>query len=303
MSKTYNNSITNKLINKICDGRLTLESGVPVSTTDQIDKDTIYFTPYNGNTIGLYDGNEWDLFSFSELSLSLSGFDTYQNHDIFIYNNNGTLTLEGSVWSTSSSRSVNLAMQDGIYVKSSDFTRRYLGTIRTSAPSGSAVTTDSLNYRLVWNMYNRVIRPVMNVDNNARQWTYGSSTWRVFNNPIIFEPYIVSVVNGVVEEMLNVVVGALTQAPNATTFAIAISENSFVSPLTSTVAGIARSNQSGGQTQLTSLYYHTVPLGYAFYLPLESAKGSATTTVYITGPNVSGQGDAYWGGIRGTWKC
>jgi hypothetical protein len=64
-----------------------LESGVPISSTDQAAKTTLYFTPYNGNSISLYDGSEWDLFSFSELSLSLSGYTSNTNYDIFIYNN------------------------------------------------------------------------------------------------------------------------------------------------------------------------------------------------------------------------
>ena len=42
--------------NSINDFRLTLESGVPVSTSDQIAKTTIYLTSYKGNTINFYDG-------------------------------------------------------------------------------------------------------------------------------------------------------------------------------------------------------------------------------------------------------
>ena len=37
-------------------GRLTLESGVPVPSTDQTAKTTIYYTPYIHNSIQLWDG-------------------------------------------------------------------------------------------------------------------------------------------------------------------------------------------------------------------------------------------------------
>ena len=40
-------------------GRLTLESGVPVSTSDQTAKTTVYYTPYVHNVINLWDGADW----------------------------------------------------------------------------------------------------------------------------------------------------------------------------------------------------------------------------------------------------
>jgi len=54
-----------------CNGRLTLESGVPVSTSDQTAKTNVYFTPYLGNCIGIYDGTSWTLQTFSELTLAI----------------------------------------------------------------------------------------------------------------------------------------------------------------------------------------------------------------------------------------
>src|SRR5665213_2163919 len=41
--------------NSICDGRLTLTSGVPVTTADVASATTVYFTPYKGNKIALFD--------------------------------------------------------------------------------------------------------------------------------------------------------------------------------------------------------------------------------------------------------
>lgn len=179
MSKTYNNSIINKLISKSCDGRLTLEGGVPVSTTDQTAKTTVYFTPYNGNSIGLYDGNEWDLFTFSELSLSLSGLAANTNFDIFIYNNNGILTLESTAWTNDTTRATALTTQDRIYVKSASITRRYLGTIRTTGTIGQC--EDSSSRRFVWNAYNQELRSL--VAANTVNHTYSTAlTWRAWNN-------------------------------------------------------------------------------------------------------------------------
>lgn len=178
MSKTYNNSITNKLINKICDGRLTLESGVAVSTTDQTAKTVVYFTPYNGNTIGLYDGSEWDLFSFSELSLSLSGYTANTNYDVFVYNNSGALTLESAAWTNDTTRATNIVLQDGIYVKSGSTTRRYLGTIRTTGTIGQC--EDSNSTRFIWNYYNGVQKRLRS--EHVTLHTYNGATWRPYAN-------------------------------------------------------------------------------------------------------------------------
>lgn len=181
MTTTYNNSIINRSINSICYGRLTLESGVPVSTTDQLAKTTLYFTPYNGNTIGIYDGSsEWDLFNFNELSLSLSGYTANTNYDIFIYNNGGTLTLESTAWTNDSTRATSLTTQNGIYVKSGATTRRYLGTIRTTATTGQC--EDGENRRFVWSLYNQNFKVLYGgILNQAH--TYSSTTvYRAWNN-------------------------------------------------------------------------------------------------------------------------
>jgi len=179
MTRPYNNAISNKLINTICYGRLTLESGVPVSSTDQTAKTILYFTPYNGNVIGLYDGSQWDLFTFSELSLSLSGLAANTNFDIFIYNNNGTLTLESTAWTNDTTRATALTLVDGIYVRSGAPTRRYLGTIRTTGTIGQC--EDSSTRKLVWNYYNRVNR-LTTVAVSTTTHTYASTTIRAWNN-------------------------------------------------------------------------------------------------------------------------
>jgi hypothetical protein len=54
----------------ICNGRLTLTSGVPVTSSDVTAATSVYFTPYNGNRIGLFNGHSWEIHSFPELNLS-----------------------------------------------------------------------------------------------------------------------------------------------------------------------------------------------------------------------------------------
>jgi len=162
----------------IVDGRLTLESGVPVSTTDQTAKATLYFTPYKGNRIALYDGSsEWNIRTFSELSLDISGYTTGKNYDIWCYDNSGTATLDSTIWTDDTNRATALTRQDGILVKTGDTTRRYLGTIRMSA---AGECEDSFVKRFVWNFYNRGIRPLYISDFTSH--TYTTATYRPWNN-------------------------------------------------------------------------------------------------------------------------
>jgi hypothetical protein len=85
----------------LCQGRLTTESGVGVSTSDRTSQSTIYFTPYLGNRVALYSGSAWAEYTLTERSLALSGLTSGKNYDVFLYNNSGTLTLElSAAWTT-----------------------------------------------------------------------------------------------------------------------------------------------------------------------------------------------------------
>jgi hypothetical protein len=72
------------------EGRLTLTSGNPVIKTDQLTADTVYFTPFNGNHIGLYDGG-WRLFTFSQLSIKLTNVLSGT-----LVNGNATVTVDAT---------------------------------------------------------------------------------------------------------------------------------------------------------------------------------------------------------------
>jgi hypothetical protein len=169
------------ILNQTVNGRLTLESGEPVSTTDQTAKTTLYFTPYKGNQIALYNGTAWGIHSFSELSLSLSGYTADTNYDIFVYDNSGTLTLESTAWTDGTTRATALDTQNGVYVKSGATTRRYLGTIRTTATTGQC--EDSEDRRFVFNYYNQTRRKIQStIGSPTGNHTYTTATWRSYYN-------------------------------------------------------------------------------------------------------------------------
>src|SRR4249920_1626150 len=65
--------------------RITTESGVPVSSTNRASQSTIYFTPYSGNQIALYNGSSWQIVSSPQVSLALSGLVSGSIYDVFVY--------------------------------------------------------------------------------------------------------------------------------------------------------------------------------------------------------------------------
>jgi hypothetical protein len=185
-----NNKVTARrlfgLLGQIVEGRLTTESGVPVSTSDRTAQSTIYFTPYNGNRIRLYDGTRWRLYVFSEISLALTALVSSGIYDVFVYDNAGALTLElSAVWLSNTTRQDALTTQDGVVVKSGATTRLHVGTIRTTGAattedSGGGVTTQTGGKRFVWNRYNQVRRSLAVFD-STDSWSYATATVRQAN--------------------------------------------------------------------------------------------------------------------------
>jgi len=172
---------SNSFGNIFSSGRLTVSSGVPVPTTD-ISTSTIYYTPYNGNVISLYDGTSWAAYTFTERTLALGTLVSGKNYDVFMYNNAGTLTLESLVWTSDTARATALVLTDGVYLKTGALTRRYLGTFRTTS---TTTTADSVNNRLVWNVNNQVERVVVQNTYNTYAYTghtYTTAAWRAWNN-------------------------------------------------------------------------------------------------------------------------
>ena len=160
-------------------GRLTTETGVAVSTSDRTSQGTLYYTPYNGSRVALYDGTRWKLYTFTERSLALSGLTADKNYDVFLYDSAGTLTLElSAAWTNDTTRADALTTQDGVYVKSGSTTRRWLGTIRSTS---TTATEDSNAKRFVWNAQNRESRTLLVVEASETS-TYSTNTWRPYFN-------------------------------------------------------------------------------------------------------------------------
>lgn len=159
-------------------GRLTLESGVSVSSSSQTAKTTVYYTPHAHNVIPLWDGGGWKPVEFAETSLALGALTNAMCYDIFGYLNGDVLALELLAWSSSSARATGISVQDGKYCKMGDHTRLYLGTFYTTS---TTTTEDSATNRYLWNLYNRVARG-QSKSAGSSSHSYTTFAWRSYNN-------------------------------------------------------------------------------------------------------------------------
>ena len=198
----------NALINP--QGRLTLVTATPVMTSAQTGKTTLYYTPYVGSTVPIYDGTNWSHARFSELSnittnsstgsAGPAAVTTNSNYDLFVWSNSGTLTLtRGPAWTSDTARgtgagTTQISMQNGIWVNTVAITNgpganlgTYVGTVRSDGSSqlnwnpAPAAASGGAEAKLhVYNAYNKVFFSGQSIDNNS--WSYGTTTWRSADN-------------------------------------------------------------------------------------------------------------------------
>ena len=276
-----------------CDHRLTLTSGLAVTTADVTGASTIYLTPYKGKSVSLYTGSAWVVYTVAELSIATSGGTASKPHDVFLDENGGTPALAILTWTNTTTRATALTVQDGVLVKTGDTSQRYMGTVYLDS---SKNCSDAAKYRYVWNYYNRVARQMSNGRETTDTWTYTTATWR-------------QMFNGTNTNQLNFVVGvsedevtAINQQVTYNTTAGSLRRNGIGLDSTTAFAasclpGVAVSQ--GGDTywvQLVSTYSGLPGIGKHVIYPIEYSSTAGSTIWAGDASDPSG----VQSGIRGT---
>lgn len=272
----YLNAIrsSSALLAGVCEGRLTLTTLTPVTTADVTGAASIFFTPYKGRNIGLYDGtNTWTLLPFTETTLALGTLTSALPYDVFAYNNSGTLALEALAWTNTTTRATPLVLQDGVYSKTGALTRRYLGTFVTSS---TTTTEDSFAKRYLWNYYNRVLRP-MRVLDATDTWSYNTATYRQANGAATNQ---LDLVVGVAEVLLHAEVRAQVKDSGAAAGSVSIGQDSTTTGVANVIGMLSSgtSNATGSPVGAAVDLYPAV--GRHTYVWLEAGPGGATTTTW-----------------------
>lgn len=188
-------------------GRLTLTSGTPVLTTTVSAATTIYYTPYEGDIVPIYDGTAFVPTVFAELSQattdstkSPAAVTTNSNYDLFVWGDSGTVRCtRGPAWSSDTSRGTGagtseLQRLNGLWTNKVAITNgpganrgTYVGTVRSNGSSqidfilGGAAVGGTAGVLGVWNAYNRCDVNT-SVRDTTGSWTYTTAAWRAANN-------------------------------------------------------------------------------------------------------------------------
>lgn len=281
-------------IKNMVSGRLTLTSGVPVTTTDVTAATTIYYTPYLGNDLAVYSGsgNLWTYLQPAEISIAVPAT-TNQMYDIFVYDNAGTATLELTAWTNDTTRATALTYQNGVLVKSGTPTRRYLGSFRTTGVSGQ--TEDSSNRkRYLFNYYNRVIRNIGRTETTG-SWAYNSTTLRQANGSATNQ---IELVVGVSEDPVSAEVVCMYNSSGASNGKVAIGINSTTVATSVINTAIFPSNVSA-VLPLYAFLETYLAVGYSYISWLEASTATGTNSFYGSGTI---NGDSYTCGIVGRMR-
>lgn len=270
------------------DFRLTLETGVPVSSTDQLAKTTLYCTPGGrGNRIDLFDGTGLPTtVTSAEFSIALPAVAS-QVYDVFAYSNAGVATLELLAWTSDVVRATLLTLATtGAWTKTGDLTRRYLGTIRTTTVAGQS--EDSQTKRYLWNAYNRAKKTLQRLEATAN-WPYTIATIRQANGAVANQ---VEVVIGLADQAISLALRALVSnsagGGSHTTVGIGLdSTTSFLAP-----SLVMADPAAASFFALTAVIAHTPPIGRHVYSWNEYSVASGVTTWYGVDPVFGG---SYYG--------
>lgn len=239
-----------------------------------VQTQTLYLTPFKGQQIALYNGSSWDTLSSAEVSLAVGTLTSGKIYDVFAYSNSGTLTLAFSAaWTSDMARNDAIAQQDGVWVKSSDHTRRYIGTVRTVS---TTEVEDSYYKRFLWNLYNQVPSKLFRRGRDA-DWTYNSATIKQANSDTNMQ---VEVVVGLPGFNISLSLTAVhVSGNNSTGGQVLIGEDSTTAahPDHTGSAGTGAGTVSlvGSLSAALNTF---VPLGYHYYTWLEKCANTNTVT-------------------------
>jgi hypothetical protein len=178
-------------------GRLTLATVTPVMTATQSAKTTIYYTPYVGQLVPIYNGTKYTMTDTGG-ELSVATTDTAKSpaaigvskcNDWFVWSDAGTMRVgHGPDWTSDTARSASSIIRiNGLWLNDTTITNgpaaqrgTYVGTTRSNASSqldfiyGTSAASGGAGFIGIWNAYNRVLT-ASRVQDSTASWTYGST--------------------------------------------------------------------------------------------------------------------------------
>jgi len=285
---------------RVNDFRLTGVSATPVMTANSTTLSSIFLAQYKGDNISLYDGSNWQLVTSAEVSIAVTGRTTDLPFDVFGFSNAGVVTLELLDWTSATARATGLTRVSGVWTKSSDATRRYLGSVRPrSATTYHFVTTGTdLPCKLdLFNADNRVDTNFALKAVSPATWAYTVATIRQAQASANYQ---VDLMVGLQEESFHAIL-SVNSANSTISIGRAVgigfdSTNTFSSDFNTSVVNTVASVMSNQMASISDL----PAIGRHFYAWCESSVATGTCT--FTGTSATA-GFNLQSGMTGDWAC
>jgi YVTN family beta-propeller protein len=291
-------------------GRLTLTSNTPVMTADVTGATSVYYTPYQGNIVPIYDGANIQSYTFGQLTMTLNTSNQTSGniYDLFVFLNSSVVTIgAGPGWSNatpgscsrgSGANTTELQVIDGLWTNANTITLKngsttysniaaneatYIGSVYMTANGQTgfqmrpaAAAGGSNNILGIYNAYNRVLIKAGCSDSTA-SYSYTSSTVRNANGSASNR---ISWVDGLQQSVVDIKYHqSVTGSNTANVTLIAVGLNS------SSITSLTKGLQYASGTATTSLgvddnVYPQLGLNY-----MQALEGGSATIAYF---NVDG---------------
>lgn len=306
---------------ELVSGRLTVSPTDPVPVADIAASDLLYFLPYKGNQVPVFNGTNWVFVTIPPAGVQFNavtgtpfggggpGLAANTVYDVFLFSAAGTPTLELVAWATQNARAIALAVLDGVYVRSTDTTRLYLGTVRTEV-SAPGRFNDAPDGRYVWNYWNRVKRRNTAIS-AAASWTNGVNNWSPIQGGVVefIHPIVIGVSEDAVRCDVRSACNADTDGGQRKFGSVQIGVNSTTTPHAEATGGSAQLLVGGGGTAIQifvmEAMYDSLPgIGLQTFYGLEvgfsiapapSYQRDITDPLYNTPTTIAGMTTTWWG--------
>ena len=283
---------------KTNDFRLSGVSATPIMVADSTTLSTIFLCQYRGNRIALFDGLNWQLATpGAEVSLAVSGRTTDLPFDVFGFLSAGVVTLEFLNWTNATTRATALARQDGVWTKSGDPTRRYLGSVRARSATTFHWVQRGVDLPVKFDLFNADNQNEANFSLIAgtNTWAYTTATWRQAQGSANYQ---VDVMVGLEDN--DMCADLMVSSRNSTIsiprhVGIGFDSTTVLSP--SINHGTANTVASIEASQAASIE-HRPTVGRHFYAWLEISTATGTCTWIGDDGALRLQS-----GMAGNWKC
>ncbi len=297
-------------------GRLSLASATPVMTSDQAAKTTVYYTPYIGQLVPIYNGSRFVATDIggelsqttTDTSKSPAAIAANSNYDVFVWSDGGTIrATRGPAWSSDTARGTGAGTTEmqrinGILTNKNAISNgpaanlgTYVGTIRSNGSSqidwklGSSASGGGIANLGVWNCYNRVASRAYVQDSTA-SWTYASATIRAADGGASFR---VNFASGLAEGAIFANYRVTITLPTTTGgYAIAGHDIDSTTTLAHRGFGTNPTTASGNFFSAASPGYYGPSLGFHFISANEKTSGATAT--YEGGQNWDGLEVVMW---------